>query len=88
MLTATFATNKYDGRSHVQIGRTASALAAMRAYSASLGGVALVVMKDGRIEHEAFENGDDGDTLTASFSMHKSVVALAIGAAINDGIIT
>ena len=59
----------------------------MKAFSDSHGGVGLMVLVDGRVAGESYREGADEDTQTLSFSMHKSVLALAYGAAIEDGYI-
>lgn len=65
----------------------ATAFAAMRAYSDEHQGVGLVVLKDGAIAGEAYRPGASALTRSASQSMHKSVLALMIGIAANDGVI-
>ncbi|MEP0188915.1 MAG: serine hydrolase [Erythrobacter sp.] len=59
----------------------------MQAYSDSQDGVGLMVLVDGKIAGENYREGVDKDTRTFSFSMHKSVLALVYGAAIEDGYI-
>ncbi|MEP1420520.1 MAG: serine hydrolase [Erythrobacter sp.] len=61
--------------------------AEMKSYSQSQGGVALIVLVDGKVVGETYRDGADEDTRFFSFSMHKSVMALAYGAAIEDGFI-
>ena len=63
------------------------AFAAMRDYSDQHGGIGLVVLIDGKLAGEAFGKGYDAATRSLSQSMHKGVLALAIGMAIEDGII-
>ncbi len=65
----------------------AAAFAEMQRYSDSQGGVGLIVLVDGKIAGEAYTKGHNAATRTLSMSMHKSVVALAVGAAIADGLI-
>jgi len=65
----------------------AAAFAEMKRYSDSVGGVGLLVLRDGRIEHEAYAAPYGPATRTMSHSMHKSVVALVAGAAIRDGLL-
>ncbi len=60
----------------------------MRAYSDAHGGAGLIVLIDGKVVGEAYRPGMTAATQTLSQSMHKSVVGLAYGAAIRDGIIT
>jgi len=64
-----------------------AALEAAKAYSLKQQGVSLLVMKDGAVLHRSFAEGVDATTPTDSYSMHKSVLALVIGLAIDDGII-
>lgn len=49
--------------------------------------IAYLLIKDGEIIFEQYWDGYDDNSLTNSFSMAKSVVGLAIGAAIDDGYI-
>lgn len=65
----------------------AATFAAMRAWSDQRGGVGLLVMVDGRIAGEAYAKGVTAETRTHSNSMHKSVVAMLLGAALADGTI-
>jgi CubicO group peptidase (beta-lactamase class C family) len=65
----------------------AATFAAMRDWSDKHGGLALVVLINGQIAGEAYAPGVTAETRTHSNSMHKSVVAMAIGAAIADGLI-
>jgi len=67
--------------------KLAAALEAAKAYSLEQQGVSLLVMKDGAVLDRSFAEGVDVTTPTDSFSMHKSVLALVIGLAIDDGII-
>lgn len=64
----------------------ADTFAEMKAYSDSHGGVGLMVLVNGKIAGEAYNDADE-TTRTLSYSMHKSVMALAYGAAVEDGII-
>jgi CubicO group peptidase (beta-lactamase class C family) len=64
------------------------ALAAAQAYSDSQNGIALMVVKDGRIVHESYRKNANAQTQTESLSMMKSVTALATGIAIDKGIIS
>jgi CubicO group peptidase (beta-lactamase class C family) len=48
---------------------------------------ALIVVEDGRIRHEQYLGGTDGDDLRTSFSAVKPVVSTLIGLAIEDGAI-
>ena len=62
-------------------------VSAMNAYSADEGGVGLMVLVHGRIAAESYREGASMQTRAFSFSMHKSVLALAYGAALAEGII-
>ncbi len=61
--------------------------AAMKDWSDKHGGAGLIVLIDGKIAGEAYASGVTQASRTQSNSMHKSVVALMIGAAIEQGII-
>lgn len=74
---------RYDGNRPLP----ATAFADMKAYSDSQGGVGLLVLIDGKVAGEVYADGSDENTLTMSYSMHKSAMALTYGAAIEDGII-
>lgn len=65
----------------------AAAFAAMKSYSDKHKGVGLIVLVDGKVVGEAYRKGANQATRTASQSMHKTVLAMMVGAAINDGII-
>jgi len=65
----------------------AAAFAKMKAYGDSQGGVGLMVLIDGKIAGEAYSGDADQSTRTFSYSMHKSVMGLLYGAALEDGII-
>ena len=56
-------------------------------YSLAAQGHSLMVLHRGQVVHASFSDGVDASTPTDTFSMHKSVLALAIGAAIEDGLI-
>ncbi len=49
--------------------------------------VALILVKDGKLLHEEYFHGHTDEMISGSFSMAKSVVALLVGAAIDDGFI-
>ena len=55
------------------------------AYGAETGSDALIVWRGGGIELEHYYEGADENTLTSTQSMHKSVVAILVGAAIAEG---
>ncbi len=63
------------------------ALSAAKAYSDEQQGYGLIVLKDGAVVHESYGEGLDENLLTASASMHKSVMALSVGIAIEKGMI-
>lgn len=65
----------------------AASFAAMRDWSDKHGGLALVVLVNGQIAGETYAPGVTAETRTHSNSMHKSVVAMAMGAAIADGLV-
>jgi CubicO group peptidase (beta-lactamase class C family) len=64
-----------------------ASFAAMRDWSNKHGGVGLLVLVDGQIAGEAYASGVTAATRTQSNSMHKSVVAMLLGAALADGTI-
>ena len=61
------------------------ALAAAAAFAEGSHSTALIIYHDGRIQLERYWLGADASTPVYSFSMHKSVVALLLGLAIEDG---
>jgi CubicO group peptidase (beta-lactamase class C family) len=65
----------------------AASFAEMKAYSDKHKGVGLIILVDGKVAGEDYRKGADRTTRTSSQSMHKTVLAMMIGAAINDGII-
>jgi CubicO group peptidase (beta-lactamase class C family) len=65
----------------------AEAFAAMQDWSNKHGGIGLLVLVNGQIAGEAYAKGVTAETRTQSNSMHKSVVALLMGAALADGTI-
>jgi CubicO group peptidase (beta-lactamase class C family) len=64
-----------------------AALAAAEAYAASTDSVALLVYQGGAIRYEKYWAPFDRNTRTDSFSGHKTVMGLLMGAAIADGYI-
>jgi CubicO group peptidase (beta-lactamase class C family) len=64
-----------------------AALAKAQAYSDSLAGHALLVWKGGKLRYEHYGPGFSEDTRFETFSMHKSVLGLVYGAALQEGII-
>ncbi len=65
----------------------AATFAAMQDWSKKHGGVGLVVLVNGQLAGEAYAPGMTAQTRTQSNSMHKSVVAMLMGAAVADGIV-
>lgn len=65
----------------------ADTFAAMKDWSDKHGGVGLLVLVDGKVAGEAYKAGVNAETRTHSNSMHKSVVAMMMGAAIADGVV-
>lgn len=61
--------------------------AAMQQWSDAHGGVGLMVLVKGQLAGQAFAQGVTASTPVQTNSMHKSVVALLVGAAIRDGLI-
>ena len=62
----------------------AATFAAMQDWSNKHGGVGLVVLVNGQLAGEAYAHEVTADTRTQSNSMHKSVVAMLMGAALAD----
>ena len=67
--------------------KLAAALAKAQAYSEEMQGVGLIVVKDGALLHESYAGKGAVEQSVLSFSMHKSLVALVVGIAIEDGTI-
>ena len=65
----------------------ATTFAAMKDWSNQHGGVGLLVMVDGKVAGEAYAPGVTAETRTHSNSMHKSVVAMLMGAALAEGVV-
>ena len=65
----------------------AATFTAMQDWSNKHGGVGLVVLVNGQLAGEAYARGVTAQTRTQSNSMHKSVVAMLMGAALADGIV-
>jgi CubicO group peptidase (beta-lactamase class C family) len=65
----------------------AATFAAMQDWSDKHGGVGLVVLVNSQLAGEAYARGMTAQTRTQSNSMHKSVVAMLMGAALADGIV-
>lgn len=64
---------------------SAAALDAALVYGAETDSHALLVYRNGRIELEHYYSGHDADSITPTQSMHKSVLAMLIGIAIDEG---
>lgn len=62
-------------------------LQAVEEYAARFDSRALIVVHKGKIQSEWYAEGWDQSSLTQSQSMHKSLMALLIGVAIEDGIV-
>ncbi len=60
---------------------------AMQRYSDAMDGVGLVVLVDGKLAGESYRPGADASTRAQSMSMHKSMVALLAGVAVQDGLL-
>lgn len=63
------------------------ALAEAQAYSEEMQGVGLIVLRDGAVVHESYAADGASDQPVLSYSMHKSLLALAVGVAIEKEII-
>lgn len=74
-------------RASTQRGIAADALAAAEAYASKTQSLSLLVWRDGAIEYEKYWNGRGPDDVSETYSMAKSVLALAIGRAVADGAI-
>lgn len=67
--------------------KLADALKAAEAYSDAQKGVALVILQGGKTVHASYDAGANANTLTASASMMKSVLALTVGIALDKRLI-
>ncbi|MEP1421091.1 MAG: serine hydrolase [Erythrobacter sp.] len=63
------------------------ALANAKSYSDQIDGVSLLILLNGEIIHESYNLGLDETSLTDSYSMQKSLLALTFAAALDDGVI-
>lgn len=63
------------------------AIKAVEDYAVGFDSYALIVVHKGKIQTEWYADGMDRDSLTQSQSMHKSLLALLIGIAVEEGII-
>gem|GEM_PF-187755 len=61
------------------------AIEAAADYAANISSLSLIIARGGKIEHEQYWNGAGPDTLSETYSMAKSVVGLAVGAAVAEG---
>ena len=68
-------------------GKLGDALTAAKTYSTEQKGIALIILQGGRVLHESYEAGATAQTLTASASMMKSVLALTTGIAVKKKLI-
>ena len=66
---------------------TPLALQAVEEYADRFDSYALIVIHRGRIQTEWYADGRDETSLTRSQSMHKSLLALLVGSAIEEGVI-
>ena len=64
---------------------SAGALVAMQSFSDAHKGTGLLILHDGQIIHERYVQGVTATTPIQTFSMNKSVTALATGIALGDG---
>ena len=69
-------------------GVSAESLAAAEAHAARMESLSLLVWRDGAIEYEKYWGGRGPDDVSETYSMAKSVVGLAVMAALSDGAIT
>lgn len=67
--------------------RLVNAIRDARIYSEAQQGVGLMIVKDGQVIHESYAQGAAASSKTLSFSMMKSVTALAVGLALDKGAI-
>ncbi len=65
----------------------AAALASAEAYAERTGSASLLVWQDGALEYERYWGGRGPDDVSETYSMAKSVTALAVGCAVADGAI-
>ncbi len=76
------------GRPSSSVGpKLQAALTKAREYSEAQKGIGLIVLKDGKVLLEKYIDDASAETVTDSFSMHKSLFALVYGIAISEGII-
>ncbi|MEP3050709.1 MAG: serine hydrolase [Erythrobacter sp.] len=70
-----------------EIAHYAASLEQAQSYSLSKGSVGLIVLKNGRVIHEQYDNGATAINRTTSLSMMKSVLGLSVGIALEKGLI-
>jgi len=63
----------------------ADALAAAERYARSTKSTSLLVFHRGKLQYESYWEGSSAETPVYSFSMHKTIVGMAVGFAIADG---
>lgn len=68
-----------------ELGFDPAGLEAARAYSESIGGLCLVVIRHGKIAYEAYYNGASVTSQQKSWSMAKSFTSAAVGIALKRG---
>lgn len=66
--------------------KMAEALKAAQSYSDSQNGTSLIVLRDGNVIHEKYATKVGAQSRTESLSMMKTVTALAVGLAVDEGI--
>ncbi|SIN64109.1 CubicO group peptidase, beta-lactamase class C family [Parasphingorhabdus marina DSM 22363] len=64
-----------------------AALAKAQEYSEAQKGIGLMVLKDGKVLLEQYIDDASAETVTDSYSMHKSLFALVYGIALSEGIV-
>lgn len=64
-----------------------AALAKAQEYSEAQKGIGLMVLKDGKVLLEQYIDDASAETVTDSYSMHKSLFALVYGIAMSEGVI-
>ena len=67
--------------------RVVAGLDSALGYHRQKGGIGLAIWLDGKLIFEAYDKGANLATRTETFSMHKSLLALVVGAAIEDGVL-
>lgn len=67
--------------------RLAAGLEAALGYHKQKGGIGLAIWQDGKLVLENYDRGANQASLSESLSMHKSLLAILVGAAIADGVL-